>query len=660
METWLKAVIWVVYAITMFFFAFKPNSMGLGRPLVGLCGASLLVVLQDLAALLYGDAELRQDVEADVDYDIIIYLFALMIISHYFELTGLDRVPQAAFRWSKDRFGPLGLVWSVSLLTGMVAIFFTNDMAVFLLTPSVMRIVRDKNNPELHGMDLIFMMNLATNANLASSMSPIGNPQNVLVSSVGNISFGDFFSSIILAATVCWFLNTLVLSVWLYEHQGKIRIFGRLAACFRFRRVDVGANPSAAEPLLGAASDSSMAINSNESGKVVSSPAHAKHSHVAVAPETWQRSGASTPDNAPVLQSLQAASGPSQALQSDLSSSAARKRAQSHPHSRTAVEHAGPYDDDGHSLEAPSVKDPGRGREDMRDLVSWPGERAHRLAEEQGKAEMPPKVRTVLMITASLVFIMWIVMVATVPDLYLGWATLLTALIVMLSHEIALKVTKTPRVVNPGDAIFRVTDVIDFGLLFMFIAQFVLIGALLRTNVPQDLFTQLIGAFGADIVRLWFVMALLYAVIFASNILTNVPIILLLAPLINCLTCPDVAGVPGGSPVCLANPEQAVCAGDYPCELGSPRPVCQAFIDGETRYENYTAFIGWIIIAWAATIAGNLTLVGSAANLIVDSRARTVGAPELKFFSYLPFGFVTTMIFSFIGLILILLVLDGF
>jgi Na+/H+ antiporter NhaD/arsenite permease-like protein len=135
-----------------------------------------------------GNPEDRQRVDEDVDYDIIIYLFALMIISHYFELTGLDRVPQYAFRWSMDKFGALGLVWSVSLLTGLVAIFFTNDMAVFLLTPSVIRIVRDpKNAASLGGLDLLFMMNLATNANLASAMSPIGNPQNVLVSSVGNI-----------------------------------------------------------------------------------------------------------------------------------------------------------------------------------------------------------------------------------------------------------------------------------------------------------------------------------------------------------------------------------------------------------------------------------------------------------------------------------------
>ena len=196
-----------------------------------------------------------------------------------------------------------------------------------------------------------------------------------------------------------------------------------------------------------------------------------------------------------------------------------------------------------------------------------------------------------------------------------------------------------------------------------FAAQFVLIGALLRTNVPQDLFTQLIAAFGQDIVRLWFVMALLYAVIFASNILTNVPIILLLAPLINCLPCPAEFGFPEATPECydgvIPPVFNSTAACIYPCPGDDPRPICPAYYSGDTKYENYTAFIGWIIIAWAATIAGNLTLVGSAANLIVDSRARTVGAPELKFAYYFPYGFPTTIIFSFIGLLLILLVVGG-
>ena len=98
---------------------------------------------------------------------------------------------------------------------------------------------------------------------------------------------------------------------------------------------------------------------------------------------------------------------------------------------------------------------------------------------------------------------------------------------------------------------------------------------------------------------------------------------------------------------------------EYPCPGLEPIPACPTYLAGQGTYPNQSAFVGWVVIAFAATIAGNLTLVGSAANLIVDSRARAAGGPELKFMRYLPYGFPTTMLFAFIGLLLILVVVGG-
>lgn len=81
-----------------------------------------------------------------------------------------------------------------------------------------------------------------------------------------------------------------------------------------------------------------------------------------------------------------------------------------------------------------------------------------------------------------------------------------------------------------------------------------------------NLANNLKGSTGDGIVELWLVLILLYSILGASNILSNVPVIMLLEPLIVQLTDP---------------------------------------------------LLGWMIVAWASTIAGNLTLVGSAANLIV-------------------------------------------
>lgn len=62
----------------------------------------------------------------------------------------------------------------------------------------------------------------------------------------------------------------------------------------------------------------------------------------------------------------------------------------------------------------------------------------------------------------------------------------------------------------------------------------------------------------------------------------------------------------------------------------------------------------WIIISWAATIAGNLTMPGSAANIFVDQLMRKHGNREgLGVLNHLKFGFPTTILIFGLGFILV-------
>jgi Na+/H+ antiporter NhaD/arsenite permease-like protein len=56
----------------------------------------------------------------------------------------------------------------------------------------------------------------------------------------------------------------------------------------------------------------------------------------------------------------------------------------------------------------------------------------------------------------------------------------------------------------------------------------------------------------------------------------------------------------------------------------------------------------WLVIAMSATLAGNLTLVGSVANLIVAERARNAGI-EISFWAYCRAGIPLTLITLAIG-----------
>jgi Na+/H+ antiporter NhaD/arsenite permease-like protein len=57
----------------------------------------------------------------------------------------------------------------------------------------------------------------------------------------------------------------------------------------------------------------------------------------------------------------------------------------------------------------------------------------------------------------------------------------------------------------------------------------------------------------------------------------------------------------------------------------------------------------WLIIAMSATLAGNFTLVGSVANLIVAQRAKARGV-EIGFWTYFKVGAPLTLVTIAIGL----------
>ena len=63
----------------------------------------------------------------------------------------------------------------------------------------------------------------------------------------------------------------------------------------------------------------------------------------------------------------------------------------------------------------------------------------------------------------------------------------------------------------------------------------------------------------------------------------------------------------------------------------------------------------WLLLAWVSTVAGNLSLLGSAANLIVCEQARraTRNTYDLTFWQHIVFGVPSTLIVTAIGIPLI-------
>ena len=141
---------------------------------------------------------------------------------------------------------------------------------------------------------------------------------------------------------------------------------------------------------------------------------------------------------------------------------------------------------------------------------------------------------------------------------------------------------------------------VDYGLLMLFIGQFLLIGSFDDTGVPQAFFNFTMAGcadqMAEGICVYWFVTI----VTILSNVASNVPVCQMLA----------------------------------------------ATFPYATPYE-------WLQVSFSATIAGNLTMLGSAANMIVAFQAAKVGDRTFTSERHAPFGFPSTLLCLYVGTFLL-------
>jgi len=176
--------------------------------------------------------------------------------------------------------------------------------------------------------------------------------------------------------------------------------------------------------------------------------------------------------------------------------------------------------------------------------------------------------------------------------LALGWAALLlVAFTAGAPVAVAALVVGAGVVLTAGAAGARVLARVDLSLLALFAGLFVVVGALGHTGVLTLVAEAAGGGWTRNVGALTAVAAV------ASNLVSNVPAVLMLAPL--------VVEADGGR-------------------------------------------VGLLTLAMASTLAGNLTLVGSVANLIVVESARKLGV-TIGFWTYLRVGLPITIVTLAIG-----------
>jgi Na+/H+ antiporter NhaD/arsenite permease-like protein len=154
------------------------------------------------AALLLGTGALSlEQAYAAIDLNTILLLFSMMVLNGNLYLAGFFGI--VAQRVVHVARGPRTLLALVIVASGLLSSLFLNDTIVLMLTPLVLDTTKAlKRNP------MPYLLGLATAANVGSTATITGNPQNIIIGSASGISFLDFSRALaptaLIGLAICW------------------------------------------------------------------------------------------------------------------------------------------------------------------------------------------------------------------------------------------------------------------------------------------------------------------------------------------------------------------------------------------------------------------------------------------------------------------------
>ncbi|MBK7994273.1 MAG: anion transporter [Blastocatellia bacterium] len=165
------------------------------------------------AMLVSGVISLPQAYQA-IDGNTILLLFAMMIVAAYIRLAKGFRL--VAYWILRRIYEPVPLLAATIFISGILSAFFVNDIICLVLTPLIIEMVSRLKLPAIP-----YLVAVATSSNIGSAASAVGNPQNILIASLGNLSFREFLLKLGPIALIGLALNFLVVYL-IYRSQLKV------------------------------------------------------------------------------------------------------------------------------------------------------------------------------------------------------------------------------------------------------------------------------------------------------------------------------------------------------------------------------------------------------------------------------------------------------
>jgi Na+/H+ antiporter NhaD/arsenite permease-like protein len=169
----------------------------LNRPAAALLGTVLMVA----TGVMTPESAYRA-----VDYDTVVLLLGMMLISAYLYLAGF-------FEWAADWIlvtarSPQHLLLLLILTSGVLSAVLVNDTVCLMLTPLVVAVMVRGHLPLVP-----YLLALAMSANLGSVATLVGNPQNMIIGHMSRIPFVRFSIALLPVAAVGLVIEYIVLTI---------------------------------------------------------------------------------------------------------------------------------------------------------------------------------------------------------------------------------------------------------------------------------------------------------------------------------------------------------------------------------------------------------------------------------------------------------------
>ncbi|KAG5600672.1 hypothetical protein H5410_032042 [Solanum commersonii] len=508
--------------------------MPIGRTAGSLLGAMLMVIFRVITP---------DQAYAAIDLPILGLLFGTMVVSVYLERADMFKYLGKLLAWKNQ--GAKDLLCRICLISAVSSAFFTNDTSCVVLTEFVLKIARQQNLPP-HP----FLLALASSANIGSSVTPIGNPQNLVIAVQSKISFGKFLFGIFPAMLVGVVVNALLL-LCMYWKLLSVQKDVEDAAAELVPEEEVVSHRFSPATLSHLSSLNSQELNNSLDS--IASPRVNGHTNHAETLRNRVIVGESE------IQKAFDSSRNSNASKEGTNDGSILKREENVTSKR--VSSVDEYEDENFTA--------------YDEICYFPKVWRNKLWKI-----------CVYLVTIGM-------LIALLMGLNMSWTAITAALaLVVLDFKDA----------RPS------LEKVSYSLLIFFCGMFITVDGFNKTGIPSALWDFMEPYSKIDHAAGIAVLALVILVL--SNVASNVPTVLL---------------------------------------LGGRVAASAAAISPESEQK------AWLILAWVSTVAGNLSLLGSAANLIVCEQAR--GAQHfgfnLSFWSHLKFGVPSTLIVTAIGLMLI-------